>query len=279
MDGSTQGNGPEAAGAPPAQAPGKERERSSIAFPYYPMADAIGVARAVHSNVGTGGCTDDQLSAWLDLSQRSSGYRVRIYAARMFGLIEAGSDGQHVLTPLGRQIVDPDQVEQAKAESFLKVPLYREMFDRFRGNSLPPPAALEREFVALGVAQKQTSKARSAFEKSAETAGYFAHGRNRLVKPGFSERPDKEKGGTGEQEPPHSKTGGNGGGGTYHPFIDGLLKELPSQNDEWAISDRVKWLRLAASAFDMIYRGSGEIEIRGKDTESLAPKKDDGEPA
>lgn len=39
-----------------------KRERSSIGFPYDPLDEAIAVARAIHSNVGTGDCDDAQLS-------------------------------------------------------------------------------------------------------------------------------------------------------------------------------------------------------------------------
>jgi hypothetical protein len=33
---------------------------------------------------------------------------------------------------------------------------------------------------------------------------------------------------------------------------------------EWPVSERVKWLRLAAYAFDTIYEGDGEIEVSAK---------------
>ena len=55
---------------------------------------------------------------------------------------------------------------------------------------LPPAAALEREMGQLGVASKQTGKARQAFERSAEQAGFFAHGADRLVMPVGLEKPD-----------------------------------------------------------------------------------------
>jgi len=35
-------------------------------------------------------------------------------------------------------------------ESFLRVPLYRAIFDRYRGVKLPPDAGLESEMVGLG---------------------------------------------------------------------------------------------------------------------------------
>ncbi len=63
--------------------------------------------------------------------------------------------------------------------------------------------------------------------------------------------------------------GGNGGGGTegtYHPFIEGLLKTLPKTGTKWALRDRAKWLKLAGNAFDLIYEADdeGTISIRRK---------------
>jgi hypothetical protein len=82
-------------------AEGQKRERSSIAFPYNNLDDAIEVAKAIHDNVGLGECDDDQLAAWLKLSPKSSGYRVQLSAARMFGVLDAESSS-HKLSALGR---------------------------------------------------------------------------------------------------------------------------------------------------------------------------------
>jgi hypothetical protein len=42
------------------------------------------------------------------------------------------------LTDLGKRIVDPETHDGARAEAFLRVPLYRAIFDRYRGVKLPP---------------------------------------------------------------------------------------------------------------------------------------------
>lgn len=67
------------------------KSQSTIQFPYNSLGDAIEVATAIHSNVGTGDCDDAQLSAWMNQSAKSSGYRMQVSAARTFGLIDAGS--------------------------------------------------------------------------------------------------------------------------------------------------------------------------------------------
>jgi len=39
-----------------------------------------------------------------------------------------------------------------------------------------------------------------------------------------------------------------------HPFIQGLLKELPKAGEVWPEADRKLWLDTAASIFKMIYK-------------------------
>lgn len=48
-----------------------------------------------------------------------------------------------------------------------------------------------------------------------------------------------------------------------HPFIVGLIKALPDPDaiEEWPLDKRVKWLQAAASIFELIYQGDGEIEV------------------
>ena len=99
-----------------ADVPQKEaakRERSSIAFPYNDLGDALLVAKAIHEHVGVGDCDDTQLSVWLGQSSKSSGYRMQLTAARMFGVLDQTSD-KRKLTPLGRMIVDPRQERGAR---------------------------------------------------------------------------------------------------------------------------------------------------------------------
>lgn len=249
----------------------QKRQRSSIAFPYADLQTAVDVARAVHDNVGRGECDDDQLAAWRGQSPKSSTFRIQVYASRTFGVLE-GESGRHKLTATGLEIVDPMRERSARVTAFLNVPLFKAMYDAYRGGMLPPAATIEREMVKLGVSDKQKDRARVVFEKSAEQAGFFQSGRNRLVAPGIVSQPDfaavpvhaleekmpeKSKGGGGE--PPRS---------TLHPFIQGLLDTLPEPNSDWPASDRVKWLQTAANIFDLIYEGDGGIEVRS----ALAPR-------
>lgn len=150
---------------------GAKRERSSIVFPYGHLEDAIKVANAVYQLGST--CDLDQLADKLGHQTVSSGgFILRVSTARVFGVVE--KDGRTMrLTDLGQNIVQPLHEKQAKVEAFLQVPLYRRVFDEYRGKLLPPDSGLENFMKQVGVAAKQANKARQALQRSARTAGFF----------------------------------------------------------------------------------------------------------
>lgn len=241
----------------------QKRERSTIEFPYGDLEDALKVVTAIHTNAGLSASTD-QLAAYMKQSATSGAFRLRAATAAVFRLT-ANERGSVTLTSLGRRVVDPAQSRQAKAEAFLAVPLYKAVYEKFRGHMLPPAAALEREMANLGVSSKQTDKARQAFERSAQQAGFFAHGNDRLVVPaGASEKstPDTDKPGGKPPPPPPPPAGG---GGEYHPFITGLLQKLPPAETNWEDAERVKWLDAAVRIFDLMYQGgTGSVSVELK---------------
>lgn len=255
------------AGTVRTQAPGEKqtRERSTIGFPYGDLDDALAVASAIHSNVGNGSCTIEQLAAWLRYgSVRGGAFQTKVSAARIFGLVDRQSSS-YLLTSLGRDTVDPAKEPQARALAFLGVPLYGVVYDRYKGHLLPPDVGLERQMVELGVAQKQADKARQAFQRSALQAGFFEYGRDRLVLPAnVDTKPiedvDTAQGRAGEPSQASSarsefvpQSGGGGGGGGLHPFIQGLLQTLPPPGTDWSVGDQDQWLTTAKGIFGLIY--------------------------
>lgn len=239
----------------------QKRERSTIGFPYMDLKAAVALAVAIHSNVGSGHCDDDQLAAWSHQSPKSSSFRVQVSTAKMFGLL-SGDGSSNTLTELGRQVVDPKQERAAKANAFLMVPLYRALFDKYKGSIIPPSAGLEADMVQLGVAQKQKDKARQAFERSAEQAGFFESGRNRLVKPAVANgqvSPEEVDGGKGE--PPPLQNPSIPASAHSDPLIAALIQKLPPEGN-WPVDQRVAWLNLMKMAFQVCYGAQPEIDIK-----------------
>lgn len=243
----------------------QKRQRSSIAFPYMDLESAIEMAKAIYNNVGHGDCDDDQLAAWTNQSNKSSTFRVQIYTARTFGLLQ-GEGSRHSLTQLGRAIIDPHQEREAKISAFLSVELYNAVYEKYKGGTIPPAAAFERDIVSMGVAEKQKDRARQAFERSAQQAGFFEHGNNRLVKPGINpsaKNPEKspENKLHSNQKIEHGGGGSGDGGGEQDPLIAAIIKKLP-KSGAWDADQRVTWFQMMAMAFQLSYGQTEQIEIK-----------------
>jgi hypothetical protein len=258
VEGNAAENNRHGAGDEFANVQSRSREQSTIVFPYNDLESAISTADILHSNAGQS-CTTEQLAAYAHQTADSGAFRLRLSTARIFGLILTDR-GRISLTELGGMVVDPARRDEGKVKAFFAVPLYHALYDRYKGGLLPPPVALAREIVGLGVAAKQADRARQAFDRSAMQAGFFAHGRDRLVMPVVSTPADAPKPETVAREEPKIKSSSNDGGSGQPPFVQFLLAKLPEPDSEWPLRDRVKWLQTAASMFDLAYKVGDEAE-------------------
>jgi hypothetical protein len=194
------------------------------------LGDAIEMAQAIHSHVG--------------------------------GAVETGQ-GRVVPTQLGRDILDDSSGGRAaRVTAFLNVELFRVMYDQYKANILPPPPAIERQMEQLGVSPKQKERARQTFMKSAQYAGFIDASSGRFVKPGIAAREE-----TPLEKPDDGKKHSNGSDGNeppgLHPFVQGLLKELPKAGETWPEEQRKLWLDTAASIFKMIYKDQSATPFPG----------------
>jgi hypothetical protein len=245
------------------------RVKSQIAFPYMDLDAAVSVATAI---IGAGGValSREQLAGVMGLSVGSGNFLQKVATARTFGLV-TNAQGKYELSSLGFAIVDSAEKRQRKArtDSFLAVPLYRRVYDEFRGKQLPPrPHGLEQAFVRFGVSTKLVGTARVVFERAARQAGFFDAGPERLIEPIIGGAPSAERRAAIDDEPQDEDTGHGStksritSARILHPFIEGLLDALPEPNTNWALEGRAKWLQAAAHNFDLMYKGAdGQIVL------------------
>lgn len=254
-----------------------KRQRSSIAFPYSAYEDAEKLAQAIHGNIGYGTCSTDQLASWAKQSAKSSTFRSQIAAARLFGIIESLDTDSYKLTPLGIRVVDQAQARAARAEAFLTVPLFKAVYEKYKGTVLPPTAALERELAALGVAEKQKDRARQVLMGSAEQTGYQEQGKNKLVAPAVVVPPPG-------QSPldQNQNKGKNGGGADDSDALDldallmALLRKIPSKSDGWPSEKRLRWFKTFAMNVSQVYDEDDDpvdLTIGLKPTDGHIPAK------
>ncbi len=217
--------------------PPAKRTMSTISFPY---ADLAEVEKAVAHIAGSGGrCLAEQLSVWLGHSTLNSGaYRNKVAAAKMFAVLE-GRRRSLLLTELGRRLADPQGVRQARVEAFLAVPLYRHIFETYRGKRLPGAMGVELEMLRQGVSRTQVKAARQVFGRSAEKAGFFESGKSNLLLPKGTVLPDTD----GPALLPAAA-------GRYPKVIEGILEQAP-WSGEWNEQAFDRWSELLVSAARM----------------------------
>jgi len=242
-------------------AEGQKREKGQVAYPWYDLETAIATARAIVEGGGLP-MTREQLAGALRIAPAGGNFILKTSAARMFGLIEL-VQSKFQLTQLGYLVLGKDEAKAkaARSEAFLSVPLYRRVYDEFRGKPLPPrPVGLETAFVQFGVPTKSRKIARQVFERSARQGGFFNVDPDRLIEPIIGPA------GSAEQQPmettpePSSRpsTGGNSQATPAVSFeldelIRGMLRRLPKSDETWTAERKAKWLRTLSQNLDYVY--------------------------
>ena len=230
------------------------REKSEMKFPYTNLDDAIAIPKMLFEKAGQQADLM-QLAAWMGHdSHRTGAFRVKLYAATAFGLVEI--EGQEVrLTSVGSRVVDPEYQPLAKVQAFFTVPLFKGLYDKYRGKMLPGNDALESEIVALGAAPKQKDRARQTFQKSAQQAGLFNSGKDRLILPaGISESM------LSSDTPPQLKQREAQTPAVIEskviatdPRAGLLVSTIPSPDSGFSAGERKQWHAMADAIFDQIF--------------------------
>jgi hypothetical protein len=210
----------------------EERGRSTVTFPYAALADGEAVARELQ-NYG-GAASPEDLANALGQKARSGAFRQKVSSARLFGLVSVAR-GEVTLKPLGRRILDPERRAEARVQAFLSVPFYKDLFETYRGETLPKPSALDADFVRRGVSPKSASIARQVFMRSAERAGFFLRGPNRLILPPSSASAPAAAG-EGDKSPPAENAAARDSataGRILAPALESLWLTLLRDGAEW----------------------------------------------
>jgi hypothetical protein len=157
-------------------------QRSAIKFSYCDLDSVIVIVKVVARLGGSASLSD--IARKLGQSLDSGALGLRVSMAVMFGL-STNQASSVFLTELGKMAADPKQEVCARVAAFLSVPLYDVMFNKLRDGVLPCDVALEKSMLEEGVSAKQVKRARQVFLRSAGQAGFFAQGKDRLIKPIF----------------------------------------------------------------------------------------------
>jgi hypothetical protein len=129
----------------------RTRTKSLYLFPSYDFNMAKMIAETIEHS-GGGSLTEETLAINLNLSAKSSGFQLKVNTARQFGLIVKQGDIL-TTTQLAKAIFKPTSEEEKRSalkESFLKIPLFSAVANRYKGQPIPTSDVfrnvLEREF-------------------------------------------------------------------------------------------------------------------------------------
>lgn len=266
-----EGKAPETAATNTKSAGGK----SKTPYPYNDLNDSIEVARAIQERAG-GVCGNEHLAEFLGYSSPRSGtYFSRVQAAKMFGLIHAQGNN---LSPTERahailSPVMPDDEARARFEAFVSVPLFKAVFEQFRGMNLPPDVGIKNLLkTKFGIVEDRINPAFRILMDSAEQAGLFktTGGRSKMIAPimGIGLQPSASSTKTPDSLPPQDRIdkpkfgGGSGEGppGGVHTAIIGLLRELPPAGAAWPRAKKEKFLGAFKAIIDVVYPDNEEAE-------------------
>ncbi len=139
-------------------------------------------------------------------------------------------------------------------DAFLHVPLYNQIYAKFKNRSLPGDAGLETEIRGAGVLPSQADRARQAMQRSAQHAGLFWSGKDRLVLP-----PSVTMNGQADTPPAEDVEDEGGKNLAESSVLQGLWNMLPKSGD-FPPDKRELWFRALAINLDLVY-GAGQITI------------------
>jgi hypothetical protein len=230
-----------------------KRQQSAIPFPYIPLPDVVQLVRVVEQRGHT--CRVEEAAADLGQQMTSGAFRSRLSAGRMFGAIDIARRDVR-LTDLGLAICNSQTEPAALADAFLRVPLYQKVYQQFAGTKLPPDEGIEQAILRLGVPAKQVAKARQVLFRSAETAGYFSNGRDRLIRPAASSLAPEPGGALASRDAPVPQAEAVAMGD--HPLIKGLVAKLPAEGQRFTPRQRQRWLDAAKVNLELIYAADDE---------------------
>lgn len=232
-----------------------KRPRSTIRFPYSDLAEVERIATAVKNSFGRSAMID-QVAGALNQKSSSGAFRVKLTAAHMFGVLTT-SKGRVTLTELGSRLADPQTQDEARVDAFMRVPLYGRLYAVYQGQSLPKDSGLEAEIKELGVVPSQSERARQVFLRSAEQAGLFWAGRDRLVqppnRPSAAETPAEAEAPAVEKPKVDSRQAG------LDPLLARLFERmLPSDGEPFPAAARQLFFSALRVNLDVIYGPTDE---------------------
>lgn len=154
----------------------KGKRISGTHFPTRTLNDALNVAKSVYENGGKS-LDVQSLAVAMKHTTTSSSFHLKVSSAIHFGLLTREKDIFHI-TEISKAIFNPlsknDEIDSLQ-KAFFNFEVFRELFEKYEGKSLPEKSVLESIFVReYGISPSSKEIACKVFLESAKTAKLIA---------------------------------------------------------------------------------------------------------
>jgi hypothetical protein len=121
--------------------PKQEKKREQRSYPSRSLEDALKIVYAIKQYNGGNPWPPADVAEAVGISQRSSNFQFLTAAARDYELIVGNVRSDALaLTDLGRRVAYAEgaqQEEELKIQAFFKVPIFKAVFEHYKGSTLP----------------------------------------------------------------------------------------------------------------------------------------------
>ncbi len=155
----------------------RRRYVSQADVPFFPLTQAIRIARALADNFAARDARPIQLAQALNVQPSSGPFRMLCGSSIAYGLTEGGYNAAAIaLTQLGKRVVTPTtEGDDAAAmrEAMLKPRVLGEFLKRYDGSKLPREDIACNVLVELGVPRESAKRTFDSIVDGAKTVGFF----------------------------------------------------------------------------------------------------------
>jgi hypothetical protein len=139
-------------------------------FPQNSLEDALKVPQAIKEKNGGNAWAPDEVARACGMSAKTNDFYYLTASAQSYGLSSGTRNSNEIsITDFGREIVYPesaDEQRKKKVEAFFNVPLFKQVFEHYKGGPLPEMQFLSSRLKKLDVAEKDYESFTELFRKN-----------------------------------------------------------------------------------------------------------------
>src|ERR1700733_324726 len=146
------------------------RGRGSRLFPQNTLEEALKVPLAIKEKNGGEPFASEEVAKACSMGLKTSAFFYLTASAQAYGLTQGTRNTEEIkLTDLGREIVYPESAEEQrkkKIDAFFSVPLFKQVYDHYKGGRLPEMDFLSSRLTKLNVPEDQHESFADLFKKN-----------------------------------------------------------------------------------------------------------------